>query len=659
MILALVVVLAATFVLAGWATMLATRTIFTEEAADGQKRRLAMQNARSMGMQWARQGIATNTIANVSAILDDNWGQFAAVTAASNIFFTSLTNSSTNINHFGPMGIGGFSIPVTASLVGQGFTNNRIFFFRSRSPLYGGYPLTAQTNTAVGATNFAGVRVDTNGIALMFANAAGTSSAPAAPAYSFSANRTVVITPGSSTLAPASRFPFVPVASGPTGTNTAFSGQLPTEPARTFTVNQLRTAVDAAYSTVNVTVTDPQRSPTSSAGQFRILGTLPSYGGLQKTVQQLSTTLTPNLIVIGNAPSAGYTQVDANRVRIAHYGRTYDFRVTATGTQFLDGSTWRTFSSGNYVRVQSQDSTIQQFAKPMTATGITLNDSSGNRTVVFAPQTADLIAIRSNSITFNGTSGNASTGIDAAVLYTKTSYQQNSGVSFILLGRQVSTTSFYAQQRLYPKTFKARAIVDGFPLVQLDTATTYTFRDPSNVDIVRFSTTGSQKLQVRAGNSTESPVLAHVAQDEFASDTTFEWRKALLVFDASNTINVENSSSALTFSYFDSGEMGIALDTGSNGQRPLYLAVTGRSGVADTGTTLTGGGNRTWRLGATFVNSPLTMSGGNFTITGGIRSNRNIFVSGSGVTTLGRQTTTTALEEFFADRVGWIESWQP
>ena len=88
----------------------------------------------------------------------------------------------------------------------------------------------------------------------------------------------------------------------------------------------------------------------------------------------------------------------------------------------------------------------------------------------------------------------------------------------------------------------------------------------------------------------------------------------------------------------------ISFSGGAN-NRHLYLGMRNRTA----GMTLTGAGS--WRLGGVFEATPLTISG--LTITGGLRTDRNLTVSGGTLTIL-RETDPGTLESA-TDRVGWLE----
>ncbi len=140
---ALIVVLVGTLVLAGWVQMLATRVEYIDHAMEGQKRRLAVLNSRSLARQYMLSGMRSGDFAFSNASISGGWGAFAIANNVSGVW--SNTNFF-NGNHFSPMGNRAFSVtvPTILSWVGDnGSSGSETWEFRlrSRSPLLGGFPL--------------------------------------------------------------------------------------------------------------------------------------------------------------------------------------------------------------------------------------------------------------------------------------------------------------------------------------------------------------------------------------------------------------------------------------------------------------------------------------------------------------------------------------
>lgn len=650
LLLALLVMMAATFVLAGWAMLLAQRVAYSDDFVTGQKRRLATLNAENLGKQWARSALSSNAVPTVSIALSNDWGQFTAATAASNVLNTSLVANT--LNHYGPVGIGGFALPISATLSGSGFTNARIYLLRSRSPVLGGFPLVAQTNTVTGAAvAFTGVQVATNSPALVYAAPGSTATAPAAITYLARTNRNVVL-PGSSTQSPPSPYPFVPLASAPSGSN-AFNGLLTTNLSRTFTINNLDAAIDTAFP-VTPTVSNPLRSPNGSPGTFRIIGTAPG----NRQIFEPSFSRTPSMLVVGPAPNSAPEQVDAETIRFFYFGQTYEVRFVASGIQYRKGTgSWKPSTPINpltkYVLIKMSDKKI---SKKSIKDPIVMTDTGGggeDRVILFAPLDGSLVAVRANEISFSTPAGPFATAIPAAVAYRSATFAES---ALLLLGLPTDPTAYNAQTAMNPQNFQLRALVDGQPLLQLDHTVAHDFRDPNGVPVLAYAGNQAERLVLKAQAGTASPVLAHVRQDTLAGST---WRKVLLVFGAQNTLNLQSSDGALIFSYLETGPLGISLEDANN-SRPLALSVSGSPGVAAHATRLVGGSDRTWNLTATFNNSPAEFQpGGNPALTwiGGIRANGNVTVTPSTSSLILERNTTPGDLDLFVDRMGWVESW--
>ena len=86
--------------------------------------------------------------------------------------------------------------------------------------------------------------------------------------------------------------------------------------------------------------------------------------------------------------------------------------------------------------------------------------------------------------------------------------------------------------------------------------------------------------------------------------------------------------------------------TGAANTKRLYLGIRNSP-------VLTVSGSGTWRLGATFEQSPVTITTTGWQITGGIRADRNFTVSG-GALTIAREMDPATMESLL-DRVGWLE----
>ena len=159
---ALVVMVAGTFVLAGWAHLMATRTLYTEQLPDGITRRLTLENSRLMATQYVLQymaGAGAGTNAAVStdfggfsvSVAPDFWSTFGQP-ASNSPFVSSFTvagatryidASSTNF-------VRGYGVEQEASL-SDGTTNSSwTFQMRTRSPVWGWDLVTLEDGGTVG-----------------------------------------------------------------------------------------------------------------------------------------------------------------------------------------------------------------------------------------------------------------------------------------------------------------------------------------------------------------------------------------------------------------------------------------------------------------------------------------------------------------------------
>jgi len=152
MIFALIVVLAATLVLAGWAQMMATATVYPDTTAQGMKNRIALENARAMARQYMLVSLpGGETLTNVAweaSLSNGAWGA-CSVNAAAGFWTTTNQLAGNPFSLFGP-----FSFVATnfATLTNSAQSVTWRFLVRSRSPLLAEYPLvvhqTATTNLA-------------------------------------------------------------------------------------------------------------------------------------------------------------------------------------------------------------------------------------------------------------------------------------------------------------------------------------------------------------------------------------------------------------------------------------------------------------------------------------------------------------------------------
>ena len=190
MIFSLVIILGGTLVLAAWAQMMATRATYTAMTDEGQKRRIALANGRSLARQYIlNQMPNTNPFFSIPGTnytnLPGGWGGFELQTIVNPWLATNFGVG----NPFNP--ISGMSFVATNSVhIFNGVeTNIWTFLIRSRSPLLAGFPVVihAPTDTTFGSSfNWL-----TN-LAVIFSNSVKTNrlAVPTAPVIPFTSGYT-------------------------------------------------------------------------------------------------------------------------------------------------------------------------------------------------------------------------------------------------------------------------------------------------------------------------------------------------------------------------------------------------------------------------------------------------------------------------------------
>ena len=162
MIFALLVILVGAVVLAGWAQMLATATVYPDTTAEAVQSRVAMENARALARQYILTSLPSGTTLSntywVASISNGDWGG-CSVPASGGGFWTN-TNYIAG-NPFSPFGNRCFVVTNFPILSNSSYSSTSRFLIKSRSPQLAGYPLVVhQTAT----TNLAGSWVPANKI---------------------------------------------------------------------------------------------------------------------------------------------------------------------------------------------------------------------------------------------------------------------------------------------------------------------------------------------------------------------------------------------------------------------------------------------------------------------------------------------------------------
>lgn len=707
MIYALVIISVGAVVLAGWAHSLAARTMYVEESAAAQQRRLSLRNSEALARQWILAGHSTNgvTATNLSVTVNGtNWGSFTISTGASNTLTTTqnVTNLiggyvQTNRNPFSPLGTGGYVTNVTARVVGTSIgtdgttrtvTNSMTYVLRSFSPLLAGFPLSAHTGT--NATNFTGTTVITNsqgGSVLMYANASALSNAPASPAYLAPSIRNVVTTSGGSTLSTPISFPMVPLTSG----DGSYSGSLSTDPPRSAPVNSPTSALanaSTAFGTTPPTLAQVGMHPDETVGAFTFyqMGSAPG----STSILQAGTSRSPHMAIIGPSPGAS-ARINNNRIEYSFHGSIYDLRYTSTGLQYQrDGNSgpwvpdpeYTGSNEGIYRRDRINPATELFYAMENGSFGfgtiVTISDDNNTRlrisggtinptgdpgfvpvpinpstmTVLFIPPSDTLLTVHSSTVQIGGES--LATAV-AAIFYPG-DYPADFGM--LLLPNDPTAYQPALNSLVLDSgsdNYVVRGEVDGFPLVQLPAGSEFLFRDSNDISLASLNFQNPAFIRLTGEAASDLPVL--IATDSVSAPvsgtaSSYIWRRFIFVLDPDTVISTTDSTSCRVMSFLDPGLLTIDLEDDNN-ERSLALFIDGDGG----GTTFTGGGTNTWNLSATVVDSDVGFEpGGDLTIVGGVRANSNVNVGINSVSL--ELNTSPAAVEPYADRVGWVEGWR-
>ncbi len=302
MIFALIVILASTLVLAGWAQMLMTATIYPDTAAESVKNRIALENARAMARQYMLvslpSGATANNVTWEAMIAGGTWGACSVNAAAS---FWSSTNQLQG-NPLSP--IGGFSFVVTnlATFSNSVQSVGWRFLVKSRSPLLAGYPLVVQNPANYNSTVFAWI---TNSSVIywtnLMTNRPNISGAPQIPiAYGTNTNALQ----GFFSF-PSSAFTFSATnQSGTALTNVSY-------PVNTFSSN---TAVLIPTPTTNGT------NVTRNFTNGRVDATLSSTQ--VSPILRYDVTTVPNVFAFTNIVTNAYATTGTNYYWVRNNGRT-------------------------------------------------------------------------------------------------------------------------------------------------------------------------------------------------------------------------------------------------------------------------------------------------------------------------------------------------
>jgi hypothetical protein len=229
MLFSLIVVTVGAIVLAGWATMMASRSLSADAAIDAQRRRIIKANGRALARQYLLSSLANGSTidaTNFSATslspcegYTNHWGGFTNAATVIDILTTTTANTNA-YNPFSPGERQGFQNTITGSVKTADETNSWSFRVRGRSPIYAGYPLVVQLNADTVSAN---VSVPSNS-ALLWTNSATMDFT--SQSYQSSTNLPL-LAGGGSNLSP---FPYAPLASESPADALSYNGTIATTP---------------------------------------------------------------------------------------------------------------------------------------------------------------------------------------------------------------------------------------------------------------------------------------------------------------------------------------------------------------------------------------------------------------------------------------------
>jgi len=674
MVFGLLIVTVGAVVLAGWAHSLASRTFNAEEALTAHQRRIAERNARYLAEQWVLLGHASNTVTTNSVSITvggTNWGGFTVSAGASNTLTTTnfLTNlvggfTQTNRNAFSPLGNGGFVTNVDVQLtqsfrgtdgVSRSATNTRRYLLRSRSPLYGGYPLVAHT----GADDFEWVTVNTNdgGSTLMYSTPASLTNAPTSQTYSANSFRFVAENDSRTLQASPNSFPAIPMTSG----DGSYSGSLSSPVPRSENLNDIAAALATVLPTNAPAVAQlapiPEAAFFGSERPLRQLGTTPSG----KHIAQLSFGESLPILVVGDSPTTAPVQTNEDEITLTHYGQQFRIRYDDGNMEYFNGSEWTgEISPADEYYTLNSDGTVEDNSMPSTYSSTTVNISA--RTVVIPARPEDIIMVRNNTLTVGDIAGPGQFSTSAgAAIYHSDEMGVSGGVSFFLVPSD-PTATLAIQSALEPADFMVRGTVDSYQLIQFDIDSDYEIEDPRNANhalILIDPSRGARMITLPSEPSSADSLLMHVSGESVSvtnSTETLSLRKWLFVLDPTSELTPTLSSSAVAIAFLDPWDIELEMEDGDSG-RALSFTILGDGSTIDLHE---GGDGTTWNLSMTVVNGALELDppqGSGMTFVGGFRVNGAMYETDDERLSLELNTNPGNLE-LLSDRMGWVESWQ-
>jgi hypothetical protein len=287
-IFALLVVLVGAVVLAGWATMMATRSLFPDAAIEAQKRRIAMENGRALARGYLFGGLTNGTIAATNISLTGGCGGFTVAAASINIL--SNTTPPSAYNPFSPGERSGFEQTIAGSITTASETNSWSFRIRGRSPIYAGYPLVMHlpADSVPSSVDTPSALLWTNSPAMDFSSTN----------YQSSTNLSA-LSGGGANISP---FPYVPLAMESPAGSLSYSGQVQSTPISSGAI----TVTDDPLNGITVTSNATTQTVTIDLGVVNLTSaaTIPGSVLLRYNINASSGNGTRILVLNGDAAAS-------------------------------------------------------------------------------------------------------------------------------------------------------------------------------------------------------------------------------------------------------------------------------------------------------------------------------------------------------------------
>lgn len=226
---ALILMVVAGVVLAGWMHLLATRALYTEQLSESVRQRIVLENSRLMATEYLLENVLPGSFSAAhSASLSDNWGGFSLTAPGSAVVPLTSETAAAPRNLFSPGMREGFKVDIVATLSDGISDLPWLFQARSATPMFGNNLLTSQKSTfSPGRTITIPFGVAVNGNTVIWSSQSPNSFAMKTRSYQTPTVNGSAMTPplnGGGVTLVMSNFAFVPVTSGIAGGGLGYDG---------------------------------------------------------------------------------------------------------------------------------------------------------------------------------------------------------------------------------------------------------------------------------------------------------------------------------------------------------------------------------------------------------------------------------------------------